>query len=243
MEYTTFLEKCKRIFADNPEVLQPTDEQFALLYQLTEHMLEVNAHMNLTAITEPDAVILKHYADSLSISAYIPQNARVLDVGCGAGFPSLPLAICRPDLQITAIDATAKRIAYIQQTATLLGLTNLEASAMRAEDGAKQAQMRESFDVVTARAVASLPVLSELCLPFVRIGGIFLAMKSAKAEEELAASDRAVALCGGESGKLHHISLHNGADSETRCLILSKKIHSTPKNYPRNFSQISKKPL
>ena len=243
MEYTTFLSDCKRIFAANPTVVQPTEAQMQQLFALTERMLQVNAHMNLTAITEPSAVIWKHYVDSLTVAGNLPEGAKIADIGCGAGFPSLPLAICRPDLQITAIDATAKRIAYIQDTAAMLSLTNLTPIAMRAEDGAKRADMREQFDVVTARAVAALPVLAELCLPYVRVGGSFIAMKSSKAKEEMLAAQNAIALCGGEAAQLLSLTLTDGVLQEPRCLVLSKKIQATPKKYPRNFSQISKKPL
>ena len=111
--YEEFLGECRRIFSLNPEINAPNEEQTAKLYRLTEVMLEVNEHMNLTAITDCSQIILKHYVDSLSVSEYIPQNAKIIDIGCGAGFPSLPLAICRPDVRIVALDSTAKRILKI----------------------------------------------------------------------------------------------------------------------------------
>lgn len=214
------------------------------LYALTERMLTVNEYMNLTAITDIDEVVLKHYVDSLMISKYVPNGASVIDVGCGAGFPSLPLAIARPDLKITSLDSTAKRINYINDTAKMLGITNITAIAARAEEAANEPSYREKFDISCARAVARLNVLSELCIPFVKLGGSFVAMK-ANAAEELAESERAFVKLGGElvaSDKFELVSDVN-ANVEPRCIISVKKVSQTPKNYPRNNSQIKKKPL
>lgn len=244
MEFTTFFEACREIFARQKNLPTPTEEEATALFQLTEIMLETNKHMNLTAITEESAVILKHYADSLAVSVLIPEGVRVIDVGCGAGFPTLPLAIFRPDLQITALDATAKRVAYVQQTAKELGLQNVMAIAGRAEELAKNAAFRETFDVATARAVAALPVLSELCLPFVRIGGQFIAMKAARAEEEAKLAKNAIALCGGVLIACHEQELiADDGSTDARTLVEVAKKTSTPSKYPRHFSQISKKPL
>ena len=242
MTQSEFLLECKRIFELNH--LPCSDEQAEQLYALTNRMLEVNQHMNLTAIKEEKAVILRHYADSLMISEYIDVGARVIDVGCGAGFPSLPLAIFRPDLKITSLDGTAKRIRYVEETARMLGLSTVTAIAGRAEEYANQVEFRERFDVATARAVAALPVLCELCLPFVRPGGSMIAMKSQQANEELALSKRCVSLCGGANARIVEKNLRETDElSECRSLILIEKQSSTPKNYPRHFSQISKKPL
>ena len=244
ISYEEFCGECKRIFAMNPEISAPDEEQTAKLYRLTEIMLEVNEHMNLTAITECSQIILKHYVDSLSVAKYIPENARIIDIGCGAGFPSLPLAICRPDIRIVALDSTAKRINYAQNTANALGLTNLSAIAARAEDKAKDSLYRESFDVAVARAVADLPVLCELCLPFVKVGGHFASMKAARGDEELDNARRAIKTCGGGVVQMIHADLTgDGSNYEKRRLIIIEKVEKTPKNYPRNFAQISKKPL
>ena len=244
MTYEEFLAESRAIFSKNPEIDAPTDEQIAKLYRLTEIMLEVNEHMNLTAITDCSQIILKHYVDSLSVSKYIPQNARIIDIGCGAGFPSIPLAICRPDIRIVALDSTAKRINYVQNTANALGLANLSAIAARAEDKANDPLYRESFDVAVARAVADLPVLCELCLPFVKIGGCFASMKAARGDEELDNARRAIKLCGGGTATTIHADLTgDGSNYEKRRLIIIEKAEKTPKNYPRNFAQISKKPL
>ncbi|MBE6546095.1 MAG: 16S rRNA (guanine(527)-N(7))-methyltransferase RsmG [Ruminococcaceae bacterium] len=237
-----FMEACERSFAQNHFACSA--KQAKQLYVLTCRMLEVNKSMNLTAITDEKEVILRHYVDSLTVSAHIPQHARVIDVGCGAGFPSLPLAIFRPDLTILSLDGTAKRIAYVAETARLLGLERLEAVAGRAEELANSSAYRESFDVATARAVASFPILCELCLPFVRVGGQMIAMKSQQATEELMAAKHGISLCGG--GNTTAVSCDLVSDSseiEHRTLILIKKIEETPKKYPRHFSKISKKPL
>ena len=243
MNFEVFFEKCKRLFELNG-LSAPTDEQVQKLYLLTEIMLETNKTMNLTAIKEENAIIAKHYVDSLLISSNIPENAKLLDVGCGAGFPTLPLAIFRPDITITALDSTEKRINYVNATAKKLGLLNVTAAAMRAEDAAHDPIYREKFDIVTARAVASLPVLTELCLPMVRVGGKFIAMKGARAEEEAAASQNAIRICGGKMDQMLSLELLSfDRSSEERYQILINKLSATPQNYPRHFSKISKKPL
>ncbi len=242
MEEKDFLALCGEIFELNG--LKCTEEQAKKLFLLTSRMLEVNKSMNLTAIKEEKAIILKHYVDSLTVSEYIPKGARVIDIGCGAGFPTLPLAIFRPDLHLTALDSTAKRINYVSETARLLELDNVNAVAARAEELAFDGEYREKFDIVTARAVASLPVLCELCLPYARIGGKMLAMKAQQAEAELAEATRCIELCGGGNSLLKPIKLaENGNNFENRGLIFIEKLSSTPKNYPRHFSKISKKPL
>ena len=222
----------------------PSDEQVEKLFALTEIMLEVNKSMNLTAITEESAVILKHYADSVSISHMIPERASVIDVGCGAGFPTLPLAIFRPDITVLGLDSTAKRIEYVKNTAAKLGLTNVSAIAGRAEELGKSPEYREKFDVATARAVAALPILCEICIPFVKPGGKFVAMKASHGVEESLIAANAITLCGGRL--LSQIELDLTADRSTlekRLILDISKITSTPAKYPRHYSQISKKTL
>ena len=226
---------------------EPTAEKF---YLLCNCLVETNKIHNLTAIKEEKDIMVKHFIDSLLISQYIPENARLLDVGCGPGFPSLPLAIYRPDITVLGVDSTSKKINYVNETAKKLGLANISAISARAEDMAKT-DMRESYDFVTARAVASLPVLTELCLPFTKIGGIFLAMKAQNSDEEIKASLRAIDKCGGEYYKTVFKKLRATDDSEadaeekneTRSLIIVKKVKKTPEIYPRHYSKITKKPL
>ncbi len=242
MERSAFILECQRAFDVNEMVC--SEEQAAQLYDLTVRMLEVNQTMNLTAITDEKAIILRHYADSLTISRYIPENTRVIDVGCGAGFPTLPLAIFRPDLQITALDGTAKRIRYVEETAKMLSLPNVTAIAGRAEEYAQNSEYRERFDIATARAVAALPMLSELCLGFVRVGGAMIAMKAQQAADEVEMAKNAIFQCGGALEKVLSCSLiQDDGQKEQRKLVLIQKIKNTPQKYPRHFSQISKKPL
>ncbi len=237
-----FLTLCEKIFKENRLPCPP--EAAETFYRLTERMLEVNKSLNLTAITEEKAIILRHYVDSLLIAEHIPEGASVMDVGCGAGFPSLPLAIMRPDLRITALDGTAKRIRYVAETAELLGLANVTAMVGRAEEYGQKADYREQYTVVTARAVANLSVLCELCLPFVQVGGTMIAMKAKLASEELATAKSCVSLCGGGNSLLFSRNLTESENqSEERNLIIIPKIAPCPKIYPRHFSKISKKPL
>lgn len=214
-----------------------------LFFLLTERLLTENEKYNLTAITDPKKIILNHYADCALLGKIIPKGARIIDVGCGAGFPSLPLAIVRPDISILAMDSTAKRIAYVSESASILGLSNVEAVAMRAEDAAKLSEYRESFDYATARAVAEMRILCELCLPFVKVGGAMLAMKGKNAEFELSAAKKAISMLGGEGAKCESVTLKGSEEDFTHPIITVKKKAKTPASYPRAYAQISKKPL
>lgn len=219
------------------------DEKLAGRFEaLTDRMLEVNAHMNLTAITDTDGIIVKHYVDSLAVSEHIPEGSEIIDIGCGAGFPSLPLAIARPDLWITALDSTAKRINYINETAAMLRLGNLTAISARAEELSHDPDYREKYDVAVARAVARLNVLSELCVPYVKKGGIFIAMK-AHAADEVQEAENAISKLGGKTAKVIDFTLNAGDEHLPRVFVIVSKVKNTPDNYPRNNSQITKKPL
>jgi 16S rRNA (guanine527-N7)-methyltransferase len=212
-------------------------------YLLTERMLTENEKYNLTAITEPEKIILNHYADCATLAEKLPKGAKIIDVGCGAGFPSLPLAIVREDISVVAMDSAAKRVNYVGETCRLLGINNLTAIVSRAEDAAKLPEYREKFDFATARAVAELRVLTELCLPFVKVGGQMLSMKGKNAEFELSGAKKAIAILGGESAKLETVTLKGGREELTHPIISVKKKAKTPPAYPRAYAQISKKPL
>jgi 16S rRNA (guanine527-N7)-methyltransferase len=243
MEYTEFLPLLQEGFARNGLERYAAEPYAGQFWRLTERMEAVNAVMNLTAIKEPAAVIAKHYADSLLFLTELPEGATVLDVGCGAGFPSLPLAIVRPDLRITALDSTAKRVRYVAETAELLGLSDVQTCVARAEEAGQTPAMREHFDFVTARAVAALPVLCELCMPFLRVGGRFLALKG-RVGSEADDAKNAIRTLGGRLGEICDARLlcPDGAEEE-RALLVIEKITYTPRVYPRAFAQMSKKPL
>ena len=239
----SFKSKLAKVFAENGMSSYLSLENSEKFLALTQRMLEENEKYNLTAITDPDKIILAHYADCAAIASKFKKGATVIDVGCGAGFPTLPLAIVRDDLKILALDSTAKRVSYVAETAKLLGLTNVTTITARAEDAGTNPEYREKFDYATARAVAELRVLSELCLPFVKVGGQFIAMKGKNAEFELQGAKKAISMLGGRDVKVEEISLKGLDEVLTHPLIVIAKKEKTPMNYPRPFAQISKKPL
>ena len=218
------------------------EENAMRLEALSNHMLEVNKTLNLTAIKDEDGVILKHLIDSTAIIPFIPENANLCDIGCGGGFPSLVIAILRPDVSVFSVDSVSKKVAYVESTAKLLGLTNESVSNERAEV-LGQGDKREKFDIVTARAVGRLNLISELCLPLVKVGGSFLAMKSLSTDEELEEAKKAIELLGGKVEKVFSYTLTDGNETIDRSIVVIKKVKNTPPKYPRNNSQIAKKPL
>ncbi len=221
----------------------PTPQQAEHLFCLLELLVEENNKYNLTAITSPEDVIYKHFVDCIMLSQHIPPNLTVIDVGCGAGFPSLPLAIARPDLKITSLDSTAKKIHFIELASERLGLQNISVLCGRAEEFAHNATYRDSFDVATARAVANFPVLCELCLPFVRPNGQFVAMKGRFSESEFNISPSSLGQLSAKDLDIIPYSLNINQDSEQRTLVKLTKIGKTRDNFPRKYSQISKNPL
>ena len=218
-----------------------TDEQISRFNALSELLVEQNKTMNLTAITDPDGIAVKHFADSISVltAEEMPKGARVLDVGTGAGFPGIPLLIMRPDLDLTMIDSTAKKLKYVENTVNELGLVATTLHT-RAEEAGQSKEYREKFDFVCSRAVAALNVLCEYCLPFVKQNGLFIAMKGAKAREEIDGAKAAIKLLGGKIIAEKSFSLSDGGE---RTLVVIKKISQIPPKYPRPSAQIAKKPL
>ena len=200
-----------------------------------------NQKVNLTAITDPEGILIKHFEDSLRLLPYLPQEKEITlaDVGTGAGFPGVVLLIARPELHLTLIEATEKKLRFLQELLAQLALS-AELHHGRAEEAGRDRAFRERFDVVTARAVAPLPSLAEYCLPLVKTGGRFLAMKSAQGAQELAQSRRAIALLGGEIAGEAEYALSNG---DPRRLIVVKKISQTSPKYPRPTPMIRKNPL
>lgn len=220
-------------------------QQLAQYQQYYERLVAVNEHMNLTAITERDEVYLKHFYDSLTLAWAYPElqteELNMIDVGAGAGFPSLPLKIAFPQLQITIIDALNKRINFLRDLVKELSLEGVTVEHARAEEfGNKTAPAREQYDVATARALARLNVLGELTLPFVKVGGVLLAMKGSAADEELAEAKKAITTLGAEIGDQIDVSLPNG---DPRSVIVIKKVKNTPKKYPRKPGDPVRKPL
>lgn len=215
-------------------------------FQFATHLIETNKVMNLTALRDMETIIPLHFADCALCVSHIPVGSTVLDIGCGGGFPTIPLAILRPDITVTGLDSTAKKTAFVASAASELGLTNVRIHAGRAEDWAISPQnggKREQFDVVISRAVARLPVLSELCLPFVKKGGCFVAMKGAEAHIELAEAAKAIRTLGGGEPTLHAYTLQVGDVKEDRGVIVAAKERPTPATYPRPYAKIKKAPL
>lgn len=226
---------CDEFMKYNLDLSQKKYDKFC---KYAEFLVEYNKNVNLTAITEPREVLIKHFIDSSLILNYIdiPENSSIIDVGTGAGFPSVPLKIMRPDLKITLLDTLAKRIVFLQKLCELIE-TDAEFIHGRAEDIAKMTEYREKFDFSCARAVANLSVLSEYCIPFVKVGGTFISMKGPN--ENPLDSESAVNILGGKICEIHSYSLEN----DSRNIIEIKKISQTPTKYPRNSSQIKKKSL
>lgn len=206
-------------------------------------LVEQNKVMNLTAITEPKQVATLHMLDCAAIvgAAEFSGGKKLLDVGTGAGFPGMVLKICQPELEVTLLDSLDKRIQWLTRIAPELGAEGVTCVHGRAEEFAGKPEWREQFDLVTSRAVADLRMLSELCLPFLKVGGVFLAMKADDCTEEVNAASRAVSMLGGRL--LPAYSYQIPETNVTRKVIRIEKVKPTPEKYPRRFSQIKKKPL
>lgn len=219
-----------------------TENQYEQFQKYFELLAEWNEKMNLTAITDESGVALKHFADSLSLLNFvdIPQNSSLVDVGTGAGFPGVVLKIARPDIKLTLIDSLNKRLVFLGEVCAQLGI---EAKLIhsRAEDGARDEKLRESFDFAMSRAVARMNVLSEYCLPYVKVGGAFCAMKGAQANEEFKESLNAINTLGGKLENKYFFELpENGGE---RAIAVVRKVRNTPQKYPRQSGKIKAKAL
>lgn len=221
--------------------IELTNEAFLNFEEYYKFLVEYNEHVNLTAITDYDGVYYKHFYDSLTLSLAldVTKPINLVDVGAGAGFPSIPNAIVFNNLNVTIIDALNKRINFLNELITKLKLNNAKALHARAEEYA--AFHREEADVVTARAVARLNILAELCIPLVKVGGLFVAMKSVESEQEFLEAKGAIKTLGAEHLKTISVELPNQMGH--REILVFKKVNKTPSKYPRQFSQIKNKPL
>ena len=234
----------------NRRLLEKTIEKFGLslddaaflrLDTFAGMLAETNKSFNLTAITEPDEMTVKHFADCLSVFAFvdIPENSSIIDVGTGAGFPGMVLLLARPDIKMTFLDSLNKRLNFIEDVLKATGV-DAETLHARAEDAGKDAAYRESFDFATARAVADLSVLLEYCLPFVRVGGSFVSMKSADTDGELESAKGVINILGGEIKSINSFDL---VENMPRKIVEIKKISQTPTAYPRTSKKIAKSPI
>lgn len=239
MEYN--FDKFKKILQEWNITLSDEQEwQFSTFYEM---LVEKNKVMNLTAITEFDEVIEKHFLDSVSLGAVLDlkKELQVLDMGTGAGFPGIPLKIIYPNLQITLADSLNKRVTFLNEVIEALKLNGIEAIHARAEELARNAAYREQYDLCVSRAVANLSTLSEYCLPFVALNGMFVPYKSGEIEEEVEAAKKAIFLLGGELKKVHQFSF--GENDLHRSFVLIEKKKKTPKIYPRKAGTPAKQPL
>ncbi len=239
MEFNEFKEKT--IINVDKLGINLSEIQLKQFYNYINLLIEWNEKINLTAITEPDEVILKHFVDSLTIAKYIPDGTKIVDVGTGAGFPGIPLKIYRQDIEITLLDSLQKRINFLNEVIRELNLEKIETVHSRVEDFGKDKMYREKFDIATSRAVANLATLSEYLLPLVKVGGKVISMKGSLIEEELEHSKNAIKILGGKVEKVDEFDLPNSDIS--RNIVLINKIKETPNKYPRKAGEPSKKPL
>lgn len=239
MEKIEFIEKIKK--QAQKIGVNITDEQAEKFYSYTNMLLEWNEKINLTAITELDDIIQKHFIDSLTIDKYVKENASIIDVGTGAGFPGIPLKIVRDDISVTLLDALNKRINFLNEVIEQNKLTNIKTIHARAEEAGKNKNIRESFDIATSRAVAPLNVLVEYLLPLIKIGGRCICMKGSNTKEEIENSRKAISILGGTIEEIQELEL---PDSDIkRTIIVIKKEKNTPSKYPRKAGTPSKMPI
>lgn len=219
-----------------------TEEQLTQFGRYHETLMEWNEKINLTAITEEREVVIKHFIDSFSVLRHLPEGTgSLIDVGTGAGFPGIPLKIVQKNLKVTLLDSLEKRVRFLDTVIAYNQLTGIQAIHGRAEDFAREKSYRERYDIGIARAVASLPVLCEYILPFVRIGGLFIAMKGSEVQKELEEAGKAISILGGEVKKVEHFILP--LDPMERHIISIVKIRQTPTQYPRKSGKPTKSPI
>ncbi len=217
------------------------EKQIIKFYRYMELLLEWNEKINLTAIIDPKEIILKHFADSLTISKHIKKNAKVIDVGTGAGFPGIPLKIYREDIEVTLLDSLNKRISFLNEVIEKLELAKIDAVHGRAEEVAHNRLYRENFDVATSRAVANMATLSEYLIPFSKVSGNIVAMKGPDTEKEIEMAKKAINILGAEITKIEEFNLPNSEIKRT--IILIKKNKQTLPKFPRKPGTPSKEPL
>lgn len=230
-------EQAKSIFDENSLDYNSALHEKLKIY--CDFLIEYNKNVNLTAITDPEKIWLKHFVDSILLikKVNIPENAEMIDIGTGAGFPAIPLKLYRKDIKLTMLDSLNKRIIFLEKLCKILEI-NAESIHGRAEDFGKKNAFREKFDIVTARAVATMPILSEYCMPFVKKGGVFAAMKGPN--EDSKDAEKAVKILGGDTIQKFEYTL---GTEEKRQIFCVKKVSHTPTRYPRNSSHIKNKPL
>lgn len=215
------------------------EEQIQKFYNYMNLLIEWNEKINLTAITEPEEIILKHFVDCITILKYVPDDAKVVDVGTGAGFPGIPLNIMNNVPKYILVDSLNKRINFLNEIIDVLKLKNINTVHSRIEDFAKN--NKEVYDVATSRAVASLNVLLEYLLPLVKVGGICICMKGSNIQEEVQNSKKALEILGGKIEKIEEIILPNS--DITRNIIIVRKVKPTPKKFPRKAGMATKEPI
>ena len=220
-----------------------TDEQLEKFYRYMELLLEWNEKINLTAITETDEVILKHFIDSMTVFKYLVESKNIIDVGTGAGFPGIPVAITNDNVKITLLDSLNKRINFLNEVCRELNINNVETIHGRAEEAGQSKQHREKYDVVVSRAVANLPVLLEYVSPYVKVGGYSIVMKGDSVDEEITLAQNALKTLNLKVDEKINYSYVVNDEEYNRSILKIKKTNNTPAKYPRNYGQIKKKPL